>query len=94
MDCRFERLKTAAELATKDKAAQVNMLIYMMGDKADDILRSFKLSDADSKKYSEVKAKFEEHFIKKRNVMSELNLTVVSRRKESLWTRSSLTCMP
>ena len=63
---RFERLRTAAQLVTKDEAAQVNMLIYTMGDEADDSLRSFKLTDADSKKYSEVKAKFEEHFIKKR----------------------------
>ena len=68
---RFERFRTAAELATKDEEAQVNMLIYTMGDEADDILRSFKLSDADAKKYSEVKAKFEEHFIKKRNVIYE-----------------------
>ena len=60
-----------SELATKDEEAQVNMLIYTMGDEADDILRSFKLSDADAKKYSEVKAKFEEHFIKKRNVIYE-----------------------
>ena len=40
-----------------------------MGDKADDILRSFKLSDEDAKKYSMVKAKFEDHFIKKRNMI-------------------------
>ena len=47
------------------------MLIYTMGDEADNILRSFNLSDADVKKYSVVKAKFEDHFIKKRNVIYE-----------------------
>ena len=47
------------------------MLVYTMGDEADDILRLFKLSDADAKKYSEVKAKFEQDFIKKRNVIYE-----------------------
>ena len=47
------------------------MLIYTMGDEADDILRSFKLIDEDAKKYSVVKAKFEEHFVKKRNVDEE-----------------------
>ena len=63
------RFRTAAELAGKDEEAQVNMLIYTMGDEADDILRSFNLSDADVKKYSVVKAKFEDHFIKKRYVI-------------------------
>ena len=66
----FERFRTPAKLAAKDEEAQVNMLIYTMGDKADDTLRSFKLSDADAKKYS-VKEKFEDHFIKKRNVIYE-----------------------
>ena len=50
----FERFRTATKLAAKDEAAQVNMLIYMIGDRAN-TLRSFKLSDADAKKYSEVK---------------------------------------
>ena len=68
---RFERFRIAAELAAKDEEAQVNMLIYTMGDEADDILRSFKLSDTDVKKYSVVKEKFEDHFIKKRNVIYE-----------------------
>ena len=47
------------------------MLIYTMGDETDDILRSFNLSDANVKKYSVVKGKFEDHFIKKRNVIYE-----------------------
>ena len=68
---RFERFRSAAELEKKDEEAQVNMLIYTMGDEAEDILRSFKLSDEDAKKYSVVKAKFEHHFIKKRNVIYE-----------------------
>ena len=42
-----------------------------MGDKPDDILRSFKLSADDSKKYSVVKEKFEGHFVKRRNVIFE-----------------------
>ena len=61
----------AAEFVARDEEAQVNMLIYTMGDEADDILRSFKLSDTDAKKYSVVKEKFEDHFIKKRNVIYE-----------------------
>ena len=52
--CSFERIRTATELAAKDEKAQVNMLMYTMGVEADDILRSFKLSNADAKKYSVV----------------------------------------
>ena len=42
-----------------------------MGDRADDILRSFKLPEEDSKKYEVVKNKFEGHFVKRRNVIFE-----------------------
>ena len=68
---RFERFRTATELATKDDEVQVNTLIYSMGDEADDILRSFKLSDADKKKYGVVKAKFDAHFVTRTNVIYE-----------------------
>ena len=37
----FERFRVASGLADKGESAQVNTLIYAMGDKADDILRSF-----------------------------------------------------
>ena len=42
-----------------------------MGDNANDILHSFRLSAADSKKYDTVKAKFDTHFVKRRNVIYE-----------------------
>ena len=66
---RFESFRSGRGLAEKDKVIQVNTLLYSMGDEADDILRSFALSGADQKKYSEVKAKFDQHFVKKRNVI-------------------------
>ena len=68
---RFERFRTATELSSKGEEVQVNTLIYSMGDEADDILRSFKLSDEDKKKYSVVKAKFDAHFITRTNVIYE-----------------------
>ena len=49
---------------------QVNMLLYLMGDNADDILRSFQLSQDDQKKYSVVKGRFDQHFVK-HNVIYE-----------------------
>ena len=42
-----------------------------MGDEADDIMRSFQLSEADQKKYKVVKERFDQHFVKKRNVIFE-----------------------
>ena len=68
---RFERFRKASGLAEKEEEAQVNTLVYSMGDEADDILRSFRLSEEDDKKYSVVKAKFDGHFVKRRNVIYE-----------------------
>ena len=68
---RFERFRVASGLASKEDEIQVNTLLYSMGDQADDILRSFKLSEADGKKYTVVKGKFEAHFVKRRNVIFE-----------------------
>ncbi|KAL5491281.1 hypothetical protein EMCRGX_G016538 [Ephydatia muelleri] len=48
---RFERFREALGLKEKEEEAQVSALIYMMGDKAEDILRSFGLKDEDKKKY-------------------------------------------
>ena len=65
----FDRFQEASELAAKSKERQVNILIYTIGDKADDILASFGLSDEDQKKYSVVREKFNHYFVKKRNVI-------------------------
>ena len=42
-----------------------------MGDQADDILTSFKLSTSQLKQYHTVKTKFDEHFVVRRNVIFE-----------------------
>ena len=58
----------ASGLAEKDKEAQVNTLaalVYSVGDEADDILRSFGLSEDDAKRYDVVKGKFGGYFIKR-----------------------------
>jgi hypothetical protein len=68
---RFERFRIASGLASRDDEAQVNTLIYAMGDEADDILRSFTLSEEDRKNYATVKAKFDSHFVQRRNVIFE-----------------------
>ena len=68
---RFERFRLASELNKTNEESQVNMLIYSMGDEADDILQSFGMSADDRKKYNAVKNKFEGHFIFKRNMIFE-----------------------
>ena len=69
--CRFERFREASGLKEKEEEAQVSALIYMMGDKAEDILRSFGLKDEDKKKYKVVRDRYEAYFVKKRNVIYE-----------------------
>ena len=63
---RFEQFCQVSGLQGK-----VNTLIYMMGDKANDFLSSFRLSDEDQKKYSTVKEKFDSYFVKRQNVIIE-----------------------
>ena len=41
---RFERFRHASRLIEQSEEAQLNMLIYSMGDQADDILQSFKFN--------------------------------------------------
>ena len=66
---RFERFRQATGLASKSEETQINTLIYSMGDKAEDILQSFALSEENAKKYSVVIEKFNSHFIKRCNVI-------------------------
>ena len=68
---RFERFRSAAGLDAKAQEVQVNTLMYTMGDEADDVLRSFGLSEDDKKKYDTGKGKFEAHFVKRRNTIFE-----------------------
>lgn len=68
---RFERFRKASGLDASDEETQASTLIYAMGDEADDILKSFALSDEDNKKYRPVMDKFKAHFVKKRNVIYE-----------------------
>ena len=55
---RFKRFRIGSGLHAKAEENQINVPIYIMGDKADDILSSFGLTDEEQKKYDTVKAKF------------------------------------
>lgn len=56
---RFERFRIASKLDKENAAAQVNTLIYSMGDEADDILASLKLTDEERASYTSVKGKLD-----------------------------------
>ena len=69
---RFERFRIASKVDKENAAAQVNTLIYSMGDEgdeADDILASLKLTDEERASYTTVKGKVDNFFIVKRNVI-------------------------
>ena len=70
---RFERFRETSGLSDKPEPNQVSALLYCMGDAAEDILRSFKLDETkkEHESYLLVKARFENHFVKRRNVIFE-----------------------
>ncbi|UYV70501.1 K02A2.6-like [Cordylochernes scorpioides] len=68
---RFQRYRIASELSEKSENEQVNALIYIMGDKAEEILILFNLSEAQINDYKLVVSKFQDYFIGKRNVIYE-----------------------
>lgn len=51
---RFDCFRCASGLSEKSEENQVHILVYSMGDDADDILSSFKLSEEDRKNYKTV----------------------------------------
>ena len=67
----LRRFETASGLAEKADIVQVNTFLYSMGDEADDILRSFNLTEAQQAEYAVVKERFNSHFVRKRNVIFE-----------------------
>ena len=54
-----------------EETSQINTLIYAMGDKADNILTSLKLTEAQKRKYDVVRQKLEQCFVKRRNPIFE-----------------------
>jgi predicted aspartyl protease len=68
---RFERYYSLSNLDEAQPKEQVNMLIYCMGEKAEDILASFNLNATESINFQTVLAKFEEYFIPKKNLVFE-----------------------
>ncbi|XP_064488339.1 uncharacterized protein LOC135400436 [Ornithodoros turicata] len=68
---RLGRCRVVSGLNLKPHEEQVNALIYVMGDKAEDVLLSLTLSEADMTIYETVVAAFDKHFVVKRNITYE-----------------------
>lgn len=68
---RFERYRIVSGLDKKDTEIQLNHFVYCLGEDAEDILRSFTLTDEDKKKYDKVKDAFEAFFKVRKNVIYE-----------------------
>ena len=60
----------------------MNTLIYSLGDKADNILCSLDLTEADWKKYSLVKDKFDAHFVQWSNIIFECAKFSIHKQEE------------
>lgn len=67
----FERFRLASGLDGKGEDYQVNSLLYMMGDKSDDILSTLPLTDQQKAVYADVRKAFDDHFVGKHNVIYE-----------------------
>ena len=68
---RFERFRQASGLAEKEQTSQIHTLIYTMGDEAEDVLTSFRLTEEQGKSYTTVVEKFDGYFVKRRNLIFE-----------------------
>lgn len=68
---RFERFRIASGLNKKNETEQVNLLVYAMGDKSDDIFLSFNLSADEAKEYNVVVDKFTQFLVPKTNIIFE-----------------------
>ena len=56
-----------------------------MGNETGDILCSFQLSEVNSKNYDTFKATFDEHFVKRKNVIYEQAKSSDDKNLVSLW---------
>ena len=67
---RFECYRIAAGLDAKEEKVQINTLVYAMGRNANEIFKSFQLTEEDQV-YETAKQRFETHFVGRTNVTFE-----------------------
>ena len=68
---RFQQFREASGLTTEGDTKQVSMLLYCMGETAEDVLTSTDISADELKKFDSVITKFDSFFKVRKNVISE-----------------------
>ena len=85
---RFKLFRDASGFDEKDKSKQISTLIYSMGEEAEDILQSFRLTAEQQESYTAVKNKFGSFLIKRRNIVFERCRFNQRRQKEGEYVAS------
>ena len=68
---RFEQYRHASGLVEKDEQRQVSTLLYCLGEEAEEVLNTTRISDDNRKKYQKVIEEFDKYFRVKKNVIYE-----------------------
>ena len=68
---RFQQYRAASGLSEESEERQISTLLYCMGEKAEDVLRSTAISDENLKKFGKVIDQFDEFFKVRKNVIFE-----------------------
>ena len=68
---RFEQYRQASRLAEKGEERQVTTLLYCLGEDAEEVLDTTRISDKDRKKYQNVIDAFDKRFKVNKNIIYE-----------------------
>ena len=71
MDLQVQTIQGATDLDEEREQQQVSSLFYSMGEKAEDILQSFRLTENERKSHTTVRNKFQSFFVNRRNIVYE-----------------------
>ena len=67
----FKSYRIATRLDNKAQRVQVRTLLFHMGKRAEELFRSFNLDDDEQDSYDIVRDRFDNHFVRRRNVIYE-----------------------
>ncbi|UYV68484.1 hypothetical protein LAZ67_5004449, partial [Cordylochernes scorpioides] len=69
---RFERYLVVSGMKKKEEADKIDLFMYLMGDRADDIFRTFKFEkEEETTKFDSVLKAFDSHFCVRKNIIYE-----------------------
>ena len=71
---KFEQFQIASGLSAEGEERQVNMVLYCLGEDAEDVLRSSNISEEARKKYDDVLEKLDQFFKVRKNRHNRMSL--------------------